>query len=159
MTSNDQINLGFLNKLHKNCRIFEFLRKNHSPILDNVIFHNVSNKKINHTPKPITVLQIIQTIILKINPEFEFQARPISFFLIIQKSEKNRTKNSLKKLTFTTLRPTHFEIFFRKFEVIAFLFTKLYTDSEKIVHFWRNGCRLLTCLPHTVKASHCPFYC
>ena len=42
--------------------------------------------------KPITVLQIIQTIILEINPEFEYQVRPISFFLIIQKSVKNRAK-------------------------------------------------------------------
>ena len=48
---------------------------------------------------------------------------------------KNRTKISLKKPTFTTLRGTHFESFFRKFDVIAFLFTKLYTDSEKIVLF------------------------
>ena len=76
-----------------------------------------------------------------------------------QKSVKNGTKNSLKKLIFTTFRPTHFESFFRKFEVIAFLFSKLSTDSEKIVHFSRKGCRLLTCLPDTVKASHCPFYC
>ena len=48
----------------------------------------------------------------------------------------NRPKNSLKKLTFTTLHATHFESFFRKFEVIPFLFTKLYTDSEKIVLFF-----------------------
>ena len=111
--------------------------KNYSAILDNVIFHNVSNKKkkIIRTPKPITVLQIIQTIILKINQESEYQVRPISFFLVIQKSVKNRTKNSLKKSTVTTLRATHFESFFRKFEVTAFLFTKLYTDSEKIVLF------------------------
>ena len=91
------------------------------------------------------------------NQESEYQVRSISFFLIIQKSEKNNSKNSLKKLTFTTFRPTHFESFFRKLEVIAFLFTKLCTDSEKIVHFSRKGCRLPTCLPHTVKASHCPF--
>ena len=45
MTSNDQINLGFLYKLYKHCRVFEFLRKNYSPILDSVIFHNVGNKK------------------------------------------------------------------------------------------------------------------
>ena len=31
-------------------------------------------------PKPITVLQIIQTIILKINQESDYQVRPISFF-------------------------------------------------------------------------------
>ena len=104
------------------------------------------------------MLQIIQTIILKINQESEYQVRPISFFLIIQKSVKNRTKNSLKKLTFTTLRATHFESFFRKFDVIAFLFTKLYTDSEKILLFFKKGCRLPTCLPHAVKASHCPLY-
>ena len=78
---------------------------------------------------------------------------------MIQKSVKNCTKNSLKKLAFTTLRATHFESFFRKFEVIAFLFIKLYTDSEKIVLFFRKGCRLPTCLPHTVKALHCPLYC
>ena len=72
---------------------------------------------------------------------------------------KNRTKNSLKKLTFTTLRPTHFESFFRKFEVIAFLFTKWSTDSEKIIHLSRKGCRLPICLPQMVKASPCPFYC
>ena len=45
----------------------------------------------------------------------------------------------MKKLTFTTLRPTHFESFFCEFEVIAFLFTKLSTESEKIVHFSRKG--------------------
>ena len=67
--------------------------------------------------------------------ESEYQVRPIPFFLIIQKSLKNGTKNSLKKLIFATLRPTHFESFFRKFEVIAFLFTKLSTDSKKIVYF------------------------
>ena len=78
------------------------------------------------------------------NQESENQVRPISFFLMIQKSVKNCTKNSLKKLTFTTLRPTDFESFFRKFEVIAFLFTKLSTDSEKIVHFSRKVCRLPT---------------
>ena len=61
---------------------------------------------------------------------------------MIQKSVKNRTKNSLKKLTFTTLLPTHFVSFFCKFEVIAFLFTKLSTDSEKVVHFLRKVCRL-----------------
>ena len=76
------------------------------------------------------------------NQESENQVRPISFFLMIQKSVKNRTKNSLKKLTFTTLRPTHFEIFFCKFEVIAFLFTTLSTDSEKVVHFLRKVFRL-----------------
>ena len=75
MTSNNQVNLGFLIKTA------EFLRKNYSPILDNVIFHNVSNKKkIIRTPKSIRVLQIIQTIILKINQEPEYQVRPISFF-------------------------------------------------------------------------------
>ena len=57
------------------------------------------------------------------------------FFLIIQKSGKNRAKNSLKKLTFTTLRRTHFESFFRKFKVIGFLFTKLSTDSKKSLIF------------------------
>ena len=85
MTSNDQINLAFLYKLHNNSRIFELLRKNYSLILDNVIFHNISNnKKIVRTPKPITVLQIIQTIILKINQESEYQVRPISFFLLFK---------------------------------------------------------------------------
>ena len=93
------------------------------------------------------------------NQESENQVRPIPFFLIIQKPVKNGTKNSLKKLTFTTLRPTHFESFFCKFEVTAFLFTKLSTDCEKIVHFSRKRCPLPTCLPHTVKVSHCPFYC
>ena len=78
---------------------------------------------------------------------------------MIQKFVKNSTKNSSKKLTFTTLRRKHFESFFRKFEVIAFLFTKLSTVSEKIVHFLQKGCRLPTCLPHRVKASHSPFYC
>ena len=121
------------------------MRKSYSPILDNVIFHNVSNKKKKklfgqQKPVNITVLQIIQTIILKLNQESEYQVRPISFFLIIQKSVKNRTKNSLKRLTFTTLRPTYFESFFLKFEVIAFLFTNLYTDSENIVQFLRKGC-------------------
>ena len=72
---------------------------------------------------------------------------------------KHRPKNSMKKLTFTTLCPTYFESFYRKFEVIAILFPKLYTNSEKIVHFLRKGCHLPTCLPHTVKTSHCPFYC
>ena len=93
------------------------------------------------------------------NQESKNQVRPISSFLMIQKSVKNDTKNSLKKLTFTTLCQTHLEIFFRKFEVIAFLFTKLSTDSEKIVHCSRKGSRLPTCLPLTVKASHYPFYC
>ena len=41
----------------------------------------------------------------------------------------------MKKLTFTTLRRTHFESFFRKFEVIGFLFTKLSTDSKKSLIF------------------------
>ena len=68
--------------------------------------------------------------------ESENQVRRISFFLMIQKLVKYRAKNSLKKLTFTTLRSIHFESFFRKFEVIAFLFTKLSTDSEKILHFF-----------------------
>ena len=98
--------------------------------------YSVFEKKIIRTPTPITVLQIIQTIILKINQESECQVRPISFFLVIQKSVNNCPKNSLKKLTFTTLHATHFESFFRKFEVIQFLFTKLYTDSEKIVLFF-----------------------
>ena len=57
---------------------------------------------------------------------------------------KNRTKNSLKKLAFTTLRATHFESFFREFEVIAFLLTKLYTDSEKIVLFLEKA---VVCTP------------
>ena len=57
---------------------------------------------------------------------------------MIQKSVKNGTKNSLKKLTFTTLRPTHFESFFRKFELITFLFTKLSTDSEKNCSFFEE---------------------
>ena len=86
------------------------------------------------------------------NQESENQVRPISLFPMIQKSVKNCTKNSWKKLTFTAFRPTHFESFFRKFEVIAFLFTKLSTDSEKIVYFLRKGCRLPNCLPNTVKA-------
>ena len=47
---------------------------------------------------------------------------------------KNHTKDSLKKLTFTTFCPKHFESYFCKFEVTAFLFTKLFTDNEKIVH-------------------------
>ena len=64
------------------------------------------------------------------NQESQYQVGPIYFLLMIQKSVKNCTKNSLKKLTFTTLRPTYFETF-RKFEVIAFLFTKLSTNSEK----------------------------
>ena len=76
------------------------------------------------------------------NQESNYEVRPISFFLIIQKSVKNCTKRSLKKLTFGALRPTNFESLFSKFEVIAFLFTKLSTDSEKIVHFSRKGCRL-----------------
>ena len=46
------------------------------------------------------------------NQESENQVKPISFFLMIQTSVKNGTKNSLKKLTFTTLRSTHFESFF-----------------------------------------------
>ena len=95
----------------------------------------------------------------KMNQESQYQVRSISFFLVIQKSVKNGTKNSLKKLTSTTLRPTNFESFFCKFEVIASLFTKLATDSKKIVHFSRKGCRLPNCLLHTVKASHCPFCC
>ena len=71
----------------------------------------------------------------KMNQESQKQVRPISFFLIIQKSMKNRTQNSLKKLTFTTLRPTHFESFFRKFELIAFLFTTFSTAAKKLFIF------------------------
>ena len=41
------------------------------------------------------------------NQESEHQVRPTPFFFI-RKSVKNRTKNSLKKLTFITLRPTRF---------------------------------------------------
>ena len=67
--------------------------------------------------------------------ESEYQVRPISFFLMIQKFVKNRAKNSLKKLAFTTLCPTHFESFYRKFEVIAFLFTKLSTDRKNYSFF------------------------
>ena len=92
------------------------------------------------------------------NQESENQVRPISFFLMIQKFVKNGAKNVVKKLTFHTLRPTHFESFFRKFQVIAFLFTKLSTDSEKFIYFSKNG-SLPSCLPHTVKALHCQFYC
>ena len=103
------------------------------------------------------MLQIDQTYSKKMNQESEYQVRPIFFFNL--KVREKLYKNSLKKLTFTTLRPTHFESFLRTFEVVAFLFTKLYTDSKKIVLFSRKGCRLLTCLPYTVKASHCPFYC
>ena len=74
------------------------------------------------------------------NQESEYQVRPISFFfLIIQKSVKNCIENSLKKLTFATLRRTNFKSLFRKFEVIAFLFTKLSTDSEKIVCFRKKA--------------------
>ena len=43
--------------------------------------YSVFEKKNIRTPTPITVLQIIQTIILKINQESEYQVRPISFFL------------------------------------------------------------------------------
>ena len=57
--------------------------------LSNIRQHNLSQRKQQkkkyiyiyiRTLKPITVLQIIQTIILKINQEFEHQVRPISFF-------------------------------------------------------------------------------
>ena len=78
------------------------------------------------------------------NPESEYQVRPISFFSYYSKVRENCTKNTLKKLTITTLRPKHFESLFRKFEVIAFLFTKLSTDSEKIVCFLKKGCHLPT---------------
>ena len=54
----------------------------------------------------------------KMNQESEYQVRPVSFFLVIQKSVKNGAKTSLKKLTSTTLRPTNFESFFCKFEVL-----------------------------------------
>ena len=99
--------------------LIQFLKKNYS---DANTYYSTPN--------------YIQTIILKINQESEYQVRPISFFLIIQKSMNNLPKNSLKKLTFTTLPATHFESFFRKFEVIPFLFTKFYIDSEKIVLFF-----------------------
>ena len=66
---------------------------------------------------------------------------------------KTCTKNSLKKLTFATLRTKHFQSFFCKFGVIAILFTMMFTDSEKIVHFLRKGYRLPTCLSHTGKAQ------
>ena len=62
---------GFLYKLHKNCRIFEFLRKRYPPVSENVILCKVTKKKkkkTNPTPKPITVLQIVLTIILKNEP-------------------------------------------------------------------------------------------
>ena len=87
--------------------------------------------------KPITVLQIIQTIILKINQESDYQVRPISFcFLIIQKSVKNRTKNSFKKSTFTTLRATHFKSFFRKFEVILHFYLPSCIQTAKKSYFF-----------------------
>ena len=53
-------------------------------LLYNIRQRNLSQrkqqKKIIRTPKPNTVLQIIQTIILTINQEFENQVRPTSFF-------------------------------------------------------------------------------
>ena len=73
------------------------------------------------------------------NKESDYQGRTISFFLISQKSEKNCRKNNLKKLIFTALHPTDFESFFRKLKVIAFLFAKLFTVSEKIAHFRENA--------------------
>ena len=95
-------------------------------------------------PKSITVLQIIQTIILKMNQESEYQVRPISFFfLIIQKSVKNCIENSLKKLTFATLRRTNFESVFRKFEVIAFFYKVVYRQRKNRL-FSKKGCRLPT---------------
>ena len=90
--------------------------------------------------------------------ESEYQVRPISLYRINQKSLKNRTKNSLKKLTFTTLRPTHFEGFFVSSKYCNCIFIYQVVYSEKIVHFSRKGSRLPTSLPQTVKASHCPFY-
>ena len=79
------------------------------------------------------------------NQEYEYQVRPISFVSMIQKSVKNRTLNRLKKLTFTTLRPTRFEIFLSKFQVIAFLFPKLSPDSEKSLIFQEKAvvCQLV----------------
>ena len=73
------------------------------------------------------------------------------------KKKSHKKYCSLKKLTFATLRRTHLKVFV-VFEVIAFLFTKLSTDSEKNVDFSRKGYPFPTCLPHTVKAAHCPFY-
>ena len=65
------------------------------------------------------------------NQESEYQVRPISFVSMIQKSLKNRTLNRLKKLTFTTLRPTRFEIFLSKFQVIAFYFPNCLQTAKK----------------------------
>ena len=57
------------------------------------------------------------------------------FFLWLKSPLKIVQKNSLKKLTFITLRPTHFESFFSKAWSNPILFTKLSTDSEKSLIF------------------------
>ena len=81
-----KLNSSFLYKLHKTAEFWIF-EKEDSPILDNVIFCKESKKKqTNPTPKPITALQIIQIIILKINQESKYQVRPISFFFLLFKS-------------------------------------------------------------------------
>ena len=123
--------------------------------------YSVFKKKIIRTPTPITVLQIIQTIILKINEESEYQVRPISFFLIIQKSVKNRTKNSLKKLTFTVLHSMRhiLKVFFVSSKLLHFYLPSCTQTAKKSYFFFRKGYRLPTCLPYAVKASHCPLYC
>ena len=61
--------------------MLKFLINKYSPVLDNVIFCKVSKKKIKTTPtpKPITVLQIVQINFLKMNQESDYQVRPIFF--------------------------------------------------------------------------------
>ena len=57
---------GFLYKIHKNCKIFE--KKILSNIRQRNLLQSTQEKKTNPTPKPITVLEINQTIILKNEP-------------------------------------------------------------------------------------------
>ena len=76
---------------------------------------------------------------------------------MIQKSVKNSTKTSLKKLTFSTLRPTHFESFFRKFEVITFYFSSCQQTAKKLFIF--RG-KAVVCPPvyHTRRKLHTSYF-
>ena len=63
--------------------MFEFLRENYSPILDNVMFHNVSNKKQTiPTAKTYYSTPNYSNYYSKNNQESEYQVRPISFFFL-----------------------------------------------------------------------------
>ena len=89
------------------------------------------------------------------NQESEYQVRPfLFFFLMIQKSGKNCAKHSLKRLTFTTLRPTLFKSFFCKLEVIALNLPSCLQIAKKLFIFRKKAV-----VYPPVYHTRCPFYC